>query len=175
MDDDPFLTLVVEALNLMHPRFAAGLGRAYGPGDGAAAGRRVLERAFGCEFYHAVRALWDKAIPVRLGLGHVVVQGEPPGSPLAGGPVPDLLLWKIGERGQPDARLGAVSLALASNPPAVADAFDVLRRHAAGGYPYAVAVVVGRVAELPDGGPPRADGVRTLFFNVDRWVAVVAG
>ena len=29
--EDPFLTLVVEALNLMHPRFASAHGREYAP------------------------------------------------------------------------------------------------------------------------------------------------
>src|SRR2546430_1671209 len=50
----------------MHPRFA---------------GRTA--RSFRYEFYHQFRRLWDKALPVRLGRGHVVVQGD---SASQGGP-----------------------------------------------------------------------------------------
>ena len=69
MTDDPFRTLVVEALNLTHPRFAA----ADAPGS------------FLREFYHQVRHLWDRAVPVQLGLGHVVVQADPDAPPGPGG------------------------------------------------------------------------------------------
>ena len=69
--------LLVESLNLMHPRFAAA---------------HPLH-----EFYHQFRRLWDKALPVQLGLGHIIVQDDPDSPP---GPRPDLLVWQIGEGGR---------------------------------------------------------------------------
>jgi hypothetical protein len=79
----PFMDLVVEALNLTHPRFARAAG----------------DESFRLEFYHAFRRLWDKALPVKLGLGHVLLREVPPGG---------LGFTRLGEGGQPDAPLGAV-------------------------------------------------------------------
>lgn len=92
--DDPLLTYLVEALNLVHPRFA-------GP-DRA---------AFVREFYHQLRRLWDKALPVQLGLGHVLIRSDPDGAA-------DLVFWRLGEGGAPDRRLGAVTVT-ADHPEAV--------------------------------------------------------
>src|SRR4051812_28849523 len=118
MPEDPFLTLVTEALNLMHPRFASAHGREYpaAEADEPPAARKVRERSFLMEFYHEFRRLWDQALPVNLGLGHVLVQADPD----AGNRTPDLLFWQLGERGAPDRRLAAVSLAFLSNPAAIA-------------------------------------------------------
>ncbi len=148
MPDDPFLTLVVEALNLMHPRFAAA---------GGADPRPVVR-----EFYHQFRRLWDKALPVRLGLGHVVIQADPAPPP---GDAPDLLFWKLGEAGRPDAPLAAVSFFL---PPTPADLTPLADYHAAG-YPYAVAVAVAPAADAL----PRADGVTTVWYDTARRTATV--
>lgn len=90
--DDPFLLYLVEAANLVHPRFA-------GPDRGA----------FAREFYHQLRRLWDKALPVQLGLGHVLIRSDP---------AADLAFWQLGENGTPDRRLGAVTVA-ADDPAAV--------------------------------------------------------
>jgi hypothetical protein len=144
MTDDPFLTLIVEALNLMHPRFAA-------------AGARA-------EFYHQFRHLWDKALPVQLGLGHVMIQDDPA---VPHGPRPDFLFWQLGEKGQPDRRLGAVSFASAPDLAALA------RLRSDPGYPHAVAVIVGRVADIPPEGLPAADGVTVVFFDTDKRAARV--
>ncbi|MBX9580188.1 MAG: hypothetical protein K2X87_07745 [Gemmataceae bacterium] len=92
MTDDPFLLYLVEALNLVHPRFAGVDGS--GPPDRA---------AFVREFYHQLRRLWDKALPVQLGLGHVLIRSDPDGRA-------DLVFWRLGERGEPDHRLGAVAV-----------------------------------------------------------------
>jgi hypothetical protein len=163
-----FLTLVSESLNLMHPRFAAANGRAYTPDEAGEppAARKVRERSFLMEFYHEFRRLWDQAFPVELGLGHVIVQGEPD----LGARTPDLLFWQLGEHGRPDRRLGALSLAFLSNPTAVASDQALLARFRnTPGYEYAVSVIVGKLADVPEGGLPSADGVTVVFFDVDRW------
>ncbi len=172
MIDDPFLTLIVESLNLMHPRFAAANGREYSPAEAGEppATRKLRERSFLMEFYHEFRRLWDQAFPVQLGLRHVIVQGEPE----TGSRSPDLLFWQLGEHGQPDRRLGAVSLAFLSNPDAVtADQILLSRFRKTPGYQYAVSIIVGRLAEVPASGLPSAEGVRVVFFDVDRWTARV--
>lgn len=172
MTDDPFLTLVVEALNLMHPRFAAANGREYPPGEASepAAARKTRERSFVMEFYHEVRRLWDQAFPVEVGLGHIVVQGEPDSAARS----PDLLFWQLGEQGQPDRRLAALSLAFQTNPDALsADQTLLSRFHQSPGYPYAVSIVVGRRSNVPPEGLPTVEGVTVVLFDVDRWVARV--
>ena len=153
MTDDPFLTLLVEALNLMHPRFASG---------GAT--------SFAREFYHQFRRLWDKALPVKLGLGHVMLQDDPA---VTSGPRPDLLFWQLGEHGQPDRRLGAVSVVSLTNTAILGVdlmALGEARTHS--GYPYAVCVLIGRQSDIPPAGLPSADGVTVIIFDTDRWCVV---
>jgi hypothetical protein len=150
--DDPFVTLVVESLNLMHPRFAAGNGR----------------RAFLFEFYHQFRHLWDRAVPGQLGLGHVVVQSEPG---MSGSP--DFFFWQVGERGEPDRRLGAVLVGMLSDAAEVeANLIILVHLRKAFGYPHAVNVVVGRAADIPASGLPQTPGVTVVFFDTDRWQVV---
>lgn len=165
---DPFVALVIDALNLMHPRFASAHGRAYTVEEAAEppAARKVRERGFVLEFYAEFRRLWDRAEPVRRGLGHIVVQGEPS----AGSRAPDLLFWKLGEHGASDSRCAAVSFALLSNPSAVsADLALLAKWRDAPGYPRCVSVLIGARAELPESGVPRADGVASVFFDVEAW------
>ncbi|MDY3553557.1 hypothetical protein R5W24_002660 [Gemmata sp. JC717] len=165
---DPFLALVTDALNLMHPRFAAAHGTAYAPDEAEEppAARKVRERSFVMEFYHEFRRMWDQAEPVRRGLGHVLIQADPD----AGARVPDLLFWKLGERGAPDERLGAMSFAFLSNPNAVsADQSLLAKFRDKPGYPRAVSVVIGRHANLPTEGLPHTDGVVTVFFDTEKW------
>jgi hypothetical protein len=174
MTDDPFLTLIIESLNLMHPRFAAANGREYTSAEAAEplAARKVRERSFLMEFYHEFRRLWDQAFPVQLGLGHVIIQGEPE----IGGRTPDLLFWQLGEHGQPDRRLGALSLAFLSNPDAVtADQTLLARFRKTPGYQYAVSVIVGQLAAVPESGLSTVEGVTVIFFDVDRWSARLVG
>ena len=165
---DPFLALVIEALNLMHPRFAAAHGLAYTPeeADTPLAARKARERSFVMEFYHEFRRMWDKAVPVQRGLGHVIIQSEP-----AGTRTPDLLFWKLGEHGAPDSRLAAVSFAFLTNPSAIASDQTLLARFRdAPGYPRAVSVVIGRLADIGD--VPKTDGVVTLFFDTEKWQVI---
>jgi diadenosine tetraphosphatase ApaH/serine/threonine PP2A family protein phosphatase len=171
---DPFLALVIDALNLTHPRFAAAGGLGYTPeeADEPPAARKVRERGFVMEFYHEFRRMWDQAEPVRRGLGHVLIQADPDAGPRT----PDLLFWALGERGAPDARLAAVSFAYLTNPAAVAADHSLLARFRdRPGYPRAVGVVIGRRADLPPGGLPRVDGVAVIFFDAEKWQVVTEG
>jgi len=157
----PFLVLVTEALNQLHPRFAGKGSLAYPPdeADGPAAARKERERPFVREFYHQFRRLWDKALPVRLGLGHVIVQPDPNPPP---GRQPDLLVWQLGEHGTADRPLAALSFVCGSNPDALVADLAALGRFRAAGYSVAVLVVVGpAVAAM--------DGVTILPFDPDRW------
>jgi hypothetical protein len=174
VSDDAFVDLIVESLNLMHPRFAGATGR-----------------SLRFEFYHQFRHLWDKALPVQLGLGHVLIQDDPA---IPHGLQPDFLFWQVGEKGQPDRRLGAVSFVsgsdLASLEPlrpdlgvpwfgSVTEVAALARLRSDSGYPpcpcypHAVCVIVGRVAEVPTAGLPSAPGLTVVFFDTDRWQAVV--
>ena len=135
--NDPFLTLLVEALNLMHPRFAA---------------VHPLH-----EFYHQVRRLWDKALPVQLGLGHVVIQDDPDAPP---GPRPDLLFWQL----EPERRLGAVSVLKDANDVAVLSRFKLGLE-----YPHAVGIAVGSREW------PMVEGVARIEYDVERRIARVVG
>ena len=168
---DPFLALVIEALNLTHPRFASAGGLVYTPEEAEEppAARKVRERPFVMEFYHEFRRMWDRAEPVRRGLGHIMIQSDPD----AGARTPDLLFWTLGERGAPDSRLAAVSFALATNPAAVAaDQALLARFRDKPGYPRAVSVVIGRRADAAD--VPKADGVATIFFDTEKWQVVAS-
>lgn len=147
MSDDPFTMLVVEALNLMHPRFARANGLA----------------SIRYEFYHQFRHLWDRALPVQLGLGHVVVQSEPEPSP---GPTADFLFWRLGERGAADERLGAVSFARLEDTTALDEVMMSLSRvRKRPGYAQVICIVFGSGAmeavEVP--------GVAVLHFDLERW------
>jgi hypothetical protein len=140
--DDPFLLYLVEALNLVHPRFAGVDGS--GPPDRA---------AFAREFYHHLRRLWDKALPVQLGLGHVLIRSDPDGRA-------DLVFWRLGEGGEPDRQLGtATVMALGDRPPV-----DPLLSDRA------VFVLVGKGAAPHQ---PAADGVAVLRYDIDRRAAAV--
>jgi hypothetical protein len=163
---EPFLALVIEALNLTHPRFASAGGLIYTPEEAEEppAVRKVRERPFVMEFYHEFRRMWDQAVPVQRGLGHVMIQSDPE----AGSRTPDLLFWKLGERGLPDSRLAAVSFAFLTNPGAVAaDQALLARIRDKPGYPRAVSVVIGRKADV--GELPKVDGVATVFFDTEKW------
>lgn len=161
----PFLDLVTEALNLLHPRFAGKGSVAYPPeeAESPAAARKERERPFAREFYHQFRRLWDKALPVRLGLGHLVVQADPNPPP---GRQPDLLVWQLGERGDLDRPLAALCFVSGTNPAALDADGAALARFRAGGYPVAVLVAIGPA----DAVAP--DGVSVLRFDPDRWQVV---
>jgi hypothetical protein len=165
--DHPFLSLVVEALNLTNPRFALANGREYSPEEATEppAARKVRERSFLMEFYHEFRRLWDRAVPVQRGLGHIVIQADPE----AGSRTPDLLFWQLWEHGSSDKRLAALSIAFRSNPDAVAaDQALLARWRTTPGYPIAVSVVVGQAGERMDA----PDGVTAIEFDIEKWQVV---
>lgn len=159
----PFLDLVTEALNLLHPRFAGKGELAYPPADAdsPAAARKDRERAAVREFYHQFRRLWDKALPVRLGLGHLMVRAD-----ALPGRQADLLVWQLGENGAPDRRFAAVSLVSGTNPAALDADLAALGRARAAGY----AVVVLVVFDTANVVSP--EGVSILRFDTDRWQVV---
>ncbi|MCS6865878.1 MAG: hypothetical protein RMJ56_05020 [Gemmataceae bacterium] len=175
---DPFLQLVIDILNLTHPRFASAYGLTYTPeeADEPPAARKVRERAFVMEFYHEFRRLWDQAEPIRRGLGHLVLQSEPQ----AGWRTPDLLVWRLGERGASDSRLAALSFAFLSNPKAIAADHALLAKFRnpfpdGPGYSRAISVIVGCRREIPATGLPTTDGVVVLFFDTATWQALDGG
>jgi hypothetical protein len=171
---DPFLALVTDALNLMHPRFAAAHGLAYtaDEADEPPAARKARERSFVMEFYHEFRRMWDRAEPIRRGLGHIIIRADPDASSRT----PDLLFWKLGEHGAPDARLAAVSFAFQTNPGAVAaDQVLLGRFRDAPGYPQSVSIIIGRRADVGAGGVPKVDGVATIFFDTEKWQVIQGG
>jgi hypothetical protein len=171
---DPFLALLIDALNLTHPRFAAANGLTYTPEEAEEppATRKVRERPFVMEFYHEFRRMWDQAEPVRRGLGHILLQADPD----AGSRTPDLLFWTLGERGAADSRLAAVSFAFLTNPGAIAADQTLLAKFRdKPGYPRAVSVVIGRKADVPPDGLPKPDGVVVIFFDTEKWQVVSGG
>ena len=173
MNDHPFVTLLIEALNLIHPRFASGHGLTYSIDEASspAAARKEREQPFLRELYHQFRRLWDKALPVRLGLGHVLIQADPDA---ATGRQPDLLFWQLGEQGQPDRRLGAVSVVYLSNPDTLAAEMQLLERfHSVPGYPTCICVLVGRSSELTSSGPFPSGSLVRLFHDIDSRTASV--
>lgn len=120
---DSFLELLVEALNLMHPRFAAA-----NPVH---------------EFYHQFRRLWDKALPVQLGLGHLVFQAEP-------NLKPDLLLWQL----EPERRLAAVNF----------NTIEPLLN--CSDYPHRVCIGFGKE-------PPELPGIARIHYDTARRIATI--
>lgn len=124
---DAFLEFLVEALNVMHPRFAAA-----NPVH---------------EFHHQFRRLWDKALPVQMGLGHLVIQPEPAPLPR---PAPDFLVWQL----EPERRLAAVN-------------FDHTEPLATYGH-YPIRVCIGYGSE-----PPPAEGIARIHYDTERRTARV--
>lgn len=94
---DPVVELVGTALELMHPPFLVS-------GD---------PRSAGLEFYHQFRKLWDRGIPVGLGLGHVLLKPTPEGV---------LRLDRLAEGSQPAECLALVAFDATAFP-------DVAARH----------------------------------------------
>ncbi len=147
MKDDPFQMFILDALNLLHPRFAA---------------RGASARVLLFELYHQLRHLWDRAVPVQLGLGHVLfrVQSD----------APELHFERLGEHGAADAPLGVVALTRLADHAGIDAALErLVSMHKTQSYPNIMCVVVGRATDVPASGLPEAPGVTTIFFDVGRW------
>jgi hypothetical protein len=88
MTDDPFLELVHHTLDLMNGAFL----------------RRGDPYTYAHEFYHQFRKLWDRGIPVGMGLGHLLIFGETEASlvvvrrPDGGGPDEPIAAIEFGSR-----------------------------------------------------------------------------
>ena len=79
---DPLRELVTDALGLMNRSFID-------------SGKPI---SIQCEFYHQFRKLWDRGIPVGMGLGHLLLKS------IDGG----LGIVRLGERGVENENLAAV-------------------------------------------------------------------
>ena len=86
MTDDPFLMLVEDCISLMNRAFV---------GESPA-----------FEFYHQFRKLWDRGIPVGMGLGHLIAFGNADG----------LRIDRLGEHGR--ATESIAFIAFGTRPPA---------------------------------------------------------
>ncbi|QEL15389.1 hypothetical protein [Limnoglobus roseus] len=92
MSADPLFELLGMALELMHKPFLV-------PGD---------PRSAELEFYHQFRKLWDRGIPVGLGLGHILLHPTPDGM---------LRIDRLAEKGQPAECLALIAFTAAEFPP----------------------------------------------------------
>jgi hypothetical protein len=80
---DPLLELLTNALGLMNPNFV----------DASKPASAM------CEFYHQFRKLWDRGIPVGMGLGHLLVKSLDEST---------LGIVRLGENGKSDETLIAI-------------------------------------------------------------------
>jgi len=92
--NDPLLELISNALGFMHPAFY----------DAA------KPESAASEFYHQFRKLWDRGIPVGMGLGHLLIK------PADGG----FGITRLGEGGQPSEALAGIRFGAASPMPGFA-------------------------------------------------------
>ncbi len=94
---DPLKELIEQSLGLMNPSFAP-------PGKMHSAR---------CEFYHQFRKLWDRGIPVGMGLGHLLLIADDD----------TVQIERLGEQGKPTETIANVIFSeqipiIASNHPA---------------------------------------------------------
>ncbi len=83
MTADPLFELIVTALNLMNRPFVT----------------PTTPQGLAFEFYHQFRKLWDRGVPVGLGLGHLLL--KPAGE--------WLIVERIGEKGVAAENLAAIA------------------------------------------------------------------
>lgn len=156
MTDDPFLQLVCDALELMSRPFAS----------------RRSELSFALEFYHQFRKLWDRGIPVGMGLGHLLLRSAVPGdfadpAPLA------LLVDRLGENGRSDERLAVIEFCAVPFE-AGGRLAAVAGRAAEATINRAVLVAVGTAEEFSDSTADSAlPETVVIRFDPARWTARV--
>ena len=149
MTDDPFLQLVCDALGLMNRAFTD-------PAD---------RHSYAAEFYHQFRKMWDRGIPVGMGLGHLILTAKADG---------ELFAYRHGENGRPHQPVAVIHF-WGKTPPDyvgyVTGDLDAHLRHRKQelGCPVAVAV------DLTDPDPQAipSDEYVTLRFDPARWTVTV--
>jgi hypothetical protein len=145
MPDDPFLQLVCDALGLMNPAFTD-------PQVGF---------LYSYEFYHQFRKLWDRGIPVGMGLGHLIVRYSL---------WADIAVYRLGEGGRQDEPLAGIRFSHPTGLEKVADgtATVLSTPH---NFRYAIVILYGRRDPLP----PLPAGVTLIQFDPECWTATVIG
>src|SRR5687767_14679885 len=148
MTDDPFLELVCDALGLMN-RACINLNTTLGSESVEPSGIGIMcEELVAHEFYHQFRKMWDRGIPVGIGLGHLIFRHV---CPLSFG------IDRLGEGGLPNGSYAVFDFIPSGEYDHVGfRALELMGRQF--GYRYPVAVVVGR--DRPETVP----GVVVIWF-----------
>ncbi len=129
--NEPLLELIADSLTLMNRSFT-----------------RVDDlRSYACEFYHQFRKMWDRGIPVGMGLGHITMK------PMAASHA--FLIERLAEKGQPARMLATVEFLTAKQTPMLPTI----------ACEYEIAIVVGTTDATPS--------PTTIFFDVELWTAKI--
>lgn len=130
--NEPLLELIADSLTLMNRSFT-----------------RVDDlRSYACEFYHQFRKMWDRGIPVGMGLGHITMK------PLEAEHA--FLIERLAEKGQPARMLATVEFLTAKQKPMLPTI----------ACEYEIAIVVGTTDTTPS-------PTTTIFFDVELWTAKI--
>ena len=130
---EPLLELIADSLTLMNRSFT-----------------RVDDlRSYACEFYHQFRKMWDRGIPVGMGLGHITMK------PIAASDLPAFLIERLSEKGQPSRMLATVEFLTAKQTPMLPTI----------ACEYEIAIIVGATDTIP------LSSSITIVFNIDLWTA----
>jgi hypothetical protein len=151
MTDDPLMQLICDALGLMNRAFVD----LQEPAS--------VER----EFYHQFRKLWDRGIPVGMGLGHLVVRGGPLG----------LDVVRLGENGKADESLTTIGFAPARSSSHVAafPARVLAEAKERTSYPFPLILIFfGTTLDLAS-EPGSPTGLAVIRFDTKRWTASITG
>ena len=131
--NEPLLELIADSLTLMNRSFT-----------------RVDDlRSYACEFYHQFRKMWDRGIPVGMGLGHITMK------PLEASDRPAFLIERLAEKGQPARMLATVEFLSAKQTPMLPTI----------ACEYEIAIIVGTTDTTPS--------PTTIFFDTDQWTAKI--
>ena len=131
--NEPLLELIADSLTLMNRSFT-----------------RVDDlRSYACEFYHQFRKMWDRGIPVGMGLGHITMK------PMAASDRPAFLIERLAEKGQPARLLATVEFLTSKQDPMLPTI----------ACEYEISIVVGTTDTTLS--PTSA----TIFFDTELWTA----
>lgn len=130
---EPLLELIADSLTLMNRSFT-----------------RVDDlRSYACEFYHQFRKMWDRGIPVGMGLGHITMK------PIAASDLPAFLIERLAEKGQPARMLATVEFLTAKQTPMLPTI----------ACEYEIAIIVGATDTIP------SPSSMTIVFDIELWTA----